>query len=74
MTRAPRIAQDGQTPAPVVTLAAMRERQHGAARMAAAGASERDIAAFLGMPLHRARALLERPAMRELVAHYRRAA
>lgn len=55
-------------------LAAIRERQHKAARLAAEGASLRDIAAAWGLPLERARSALERPAMRELVASYRRAA
>lgn len=59
---------------PRFDLAAIRERQQTAARLAAEGASLRDIAAVLGLSLERARAALERPAMRELVASYRTAA
>lgn len=54
-------------------LAGLAERQHGAARAAAAGGSLRDVAALLGVPEARAGALMARPAMRELVAHYRAA-
>jgi DNA-binding CsgD family transcriptional regulator len=68
------MAASGSQSAALIHLAALRERQHAAARMVAEGASDRDVAAFLGIPLSRARALLQRPAMRELIAHYRPAA
>lgn len=55
-------------------LAGLAERQHAAARAWAGGSSLHDVAALLGVSESRAVALLSRPAMRELVAHYRPAA
>lgn len=59
-------------------LEALAARHHAMARAAAAGASQRDLAALAGLTgpeaLARVAALLARPAMVELVAHYRRAA
>ena len=72
--QAPQTPLGGLPVAEVTVLARLRERQHRAAQMAAEGASERDVAAYLGVSLARARALLQRPAMRELIHHYRAAA
>ena len=59
-------------------LGRLASRQHALARAAAEGRSWRDLAAIAGLSgpdrFPRLAALLERPAMRELVAHYRRAA
>ena len=57
---------------------ALKARQHGIARAAAAGASWHDLAALAGLSgpdaQGRVAALLERPAMVELVDAYRRTA
>ena len=74
MRQPPGSAPQRREAAGVTILATLRERQHRAARMAAEGASDRDVAAYLGITLARARALLQRPAMVELIHHCRAAA
>jgi DNA-binding CsgD family transcriptional regulator len=55
-------------------IALLTERQQRAARLMAEGAALRDVAAALGVSPERAAGLMARPAMGELVAHYRKAA